>query len=154
MKNINKMLNDMKKELTQLQKERDSISEFEKAMAEYRKNSLRSQELNKPELYNTVKAKWQVDYIDYKGRFLDVIKDHVTGVRYTDSASPKYESIIFEGTKKQLHDMLKPLELGPHNDVKIIGSHFVEDIVKGAYGEDINHDEVMRDYEDYLKSKE
>ena len=45
MKNINKMLNDMKKELTQLQDER---SEFDKYMEEHRKRSARSQELNKP----------------------------------------------------------------------------------------------------------
>jgi len=30
----------------------------------------------------------------------------------------------------------------------------MEDITKGAYGEDVDHEEVMREYEDYLKSKE
>ena len=39
MKNINKMLNDMKKQLTQLQDER---SEFDKYMEEYRRKSARS----------------------------------------------------------------------------------------------------------------
>ena len=76
MKNINKMLNDSMNKLKELQEER---SEFDKYMEEHRKRSARSQELSKPELYNTVKAKWQLDYIDYKGTFLDVAKDHITG---------------------------------------------------------------------------
>ncbi len=147
MKNINKMLNDSMNKLKELQEER---SEFDKYMEEYRKKSARSQELNKPELYNTVKAKWQIDYIDYNGSFLDVVKDHITGDNFSDLPSSSYESSQFIGTKKQLHDMLKPLELLPHNQIKIIGSSFMEDIID----EDIDHEEVMREYEDYLKSKE
>ena len=57
MKNINKMLNDMKKELTQLQTERDSISEFDRYMEEYRRKSARSEELSNPEFYDTIRAK-------------------------------------------------------------------------------------------------
>ena len=147
MKNINKMLNDMKKQLTQLQEER---SEFDKYMEEYRKKSARSKELSKPELYNTVKAKWQIDYIDYKGTFLDVVKDHITGENFNDLPSSSYESSQFIGTKKQLDDMLSVLYTKPHNEIKIIGSSFMEDIID----EDIDHEEVMREYEDYLKSKE
>ena len=37
MKNINKMLNDSMNKLKELQKERDSISEFDKYMDDYRK---------------------------------------------------------------------------------------------------------------------
>ena len=42
MKNINKMLNDSLNKLKDLQKEKDSISEFDKYMEEYSKNSARS----------------------------------------------------------------------------------------------------------------
>jgi len=150
-KNINKMLNDSMNKLKELQEER---SEFDKYMEEYRRKSARSQELNKPELYNTVKAKWQIDYIDYKGTFLDVAKDHITGENFSDLPSSSYESSQFIGTKKQLDDMLSVLYTKPHNEIKIIGSSFMEDITKGAYGEDVDHEEVMREYEDYLKSKE
>ena len=154
MKNINKMLNDMKKELTQLQNERDSISDFDKYMEEYSKRSARSDELSKPEFYDTIKAKWQIDYIDYNGTFLEVARHHITGENFTDLPSSRYESSVFTGTKKQLDDMLAVLSLKPHNEIKIIGSSFMEDIIQGAYGEDIDHEEVMREYEDYLKSKE
>ena len=152
MKNINKMLNDSMNKLKELQKEKDSISEFDRYMEEYRKKSARSKELNKPELYNTVKAKWQIDYIDYKGTFLDVVKDHITGENFNDLPSSSYESSQFIGTKKQLDDMLSVLYTKPHNEIKIIGSSFMQDIIQG--NEDIDHDEVMRDYEDYLRSKE
>ena len=121
-------------------------------MEEYRKKSARSKELSKPELYNTVKAKWQIDYIDYKGTFLDVVKDHITGENFSDLPSSSYESSQFIGTKKQLDDMLSVLYTKPHNEIKIIGSSFMQDIIQG--NEDIDHDEVMRDYEDYLRSKE
>ena len=60
MKNINKMLNDMKKQLTQLQDER---SEFDRYMEEYRRKSQRSKELSTPEFYDTIKAKWRIDYM-------------------------------------------------------------------------------------------
>tara|TARA_R100000900_G_scaffold123059_1_gene97486 strand:- start:1062 stop:1487 length:426 start_codon:yes stop_codon:yes gene_type:complete len=140
MKNINKMLNDMKKELTQLQDER---SEFDKYMEEHRKRSARSQELNKPEYYNTIRAKWRIDYIDYGCKFTEVVKDHITGDNFSDLSSNSYESSQFIGTKKQLHDMLKPFELLPHNEVKIIGSSFMEEV-------DVDHEQVMNDY---LKSK-
>ena len=140
MKNINKMLNDMKKELTQLQDER---SEFDKYMEEHRKRSARSQELNKPEYYNTIKAKWRIDYIDYGCKFTEVGKDHITGDNFSDLPSSSYESSQFIGTKKQLHDMLKPFELLPHNEVKIIGSSFMEEV-------DVDHDQV---YQDYINSK-
>ena len=152
MKNINKMLNDSMNKLKELQKEKDSISEFDRYMEEYRKKSARSKELSKPELYNTVKAKWQIDYIDYKGTFLDVVKDHITGENFNDLPSSSYESSQFIGTKKQLDDMLSVLYTKPHNEIKIIGSSFMQDIIQG--NEDIDHDEVMRDYEDYLRSKE
>jgi|TARA_R110002012_G_scaffold274298_1_gene460509 hypothetical protein len=140
MKNINKMLNDMKKELTQLQDER---SEFDKYMEEHRKRSARSQELNKPEYYNTIRAKWRIDYIDYGCKFTEVVKDHITGDNFSDLSSNSYESSQFIGTKKQLHDMLKPFELLPHNEVKIIGSSFMEEV-------DVDHDQV---YQDYINSK-
>ena len=146
------MLNDSMNKLKELQKEKDSISEFDRYMEEYRKKSARSQELSKPELYNTVKAKWQIDYIDYKGTFLDVVKDHITGENFNDLPSSSYESSQFIGTKKQLDDMLSVLYTKPHNEIKIIGSSFMQDIIQG--NEDIDHDEVMRDYEDYLRSKE
>ena len=149
MKNINKMLNDSMNKLKELQKEKDSISEFDRYMEEYRKKSARSQELSKPELYNTVKAKWQIDYIDYKGTFLDVAKDHITGENFSDLPSSSYESSQFIGTKKQLDDMLSVLYTKPHNEIKIIGSSFMEDIID----EDIDHEEVMREYEDYLNTK-
>tara|TARA_R100000988_G_C3923154_1_gene127763 strand:- start:57 stop:482 length:426 start_codon:yes stop_codon:yes gene_type:complete len=136
MKNINKMLNDMKKQLTQLQGER---SEFDKYMEEHRKRSARSQELSKPEYYNTIKAKWRIDYIDYGNKFTEVVKDHVTGDNFSDLPSSSYESSQFIGTKKQLHDMLKPFELLPHNEVKIIGSSFMEEV-------GVDHDQVMNDY--------
>jgi hypothetical protein len=152
-KNINKMLNNSINKLKELQKEKDSISEFDKYMEEYRKRSARSQELSEPDKYNTIKAKWQIDYIDYKGTFLEVAKDHITGSNFTDLPSSSYESAQFIGTKKQLDDMLSVLYTKPHNEIKIIGSTFMEDIIKGAEGEDIDHEEVMRDYEDYLKSK-
>jgi|TARA_R110002167_G_scaffold217828_1_gene422564 hypothetical protein len=167
MKNINKMLNDSMNKLKELQEER---SEFDKYMEEYRRKSARSQELNKPTLYNTVKAKWQLDYIDYKGTFLDVAKDHITGENFTDLPSSSYESSQFIGTKKQLDDMLSVLYTKPHNEIKIIGSSFMEDIIEipnfegtlkdlddltiRAKDKDIDHKEVMREYEDYLKSKE
>tara|TARA_R110002020_G_scaffold199816_1_gene401759 strand:- start:6 stop:461 length:456 start_codon:yes stop_codon:yes gene_type:complete len=151
MKNINKMLNDMKKELTQLQEER---SEFDKYMEEYRRKSARSQELNKPTLYNTVKAKWRIDYIEYAGRVIEVVKDHVTGDNFSDLPSSSYESSQFIGTKKQLDDMLSVLYTKPHNEIKIIGSSFMEDIIQGKEDEDIDHEEVMREYDDYLKSKD
>tara|TARA_R100000008_G_scaffold85140_1_gene74291 strand:+ start:402 stop:866 length:465 start_codon:yes stop_codon:yes gene_type:complete len=154
MKNINKMLNDSIDKLKQLQKERDSISEFDKYMEDYRKRSARSKELNKPELYNTVKAKWRIDYIEYVGRVTEVVKDHVTGDNFSDLPSSSYESSIFTGTKKEFDDMMSVLYTKPHNQIKIIGTSFYEDIIKGAYGEDIDHEEVMREYEDYLKSKE
>jgi len=48
--------------------------------------------------------------------------------------------------------MLSVLYTKPHNEIKIIGSSFMQDIIQG--NEDIDHDEVMRDYEDYLRSKE
>ena len=140
MKNINKMLNDMKKELTQLQDER---SEFDKYMEEHRKRSARSQELNKPEYYNTIRAKWRIDYIDYGCKFTEVVKDHITGDNFSDLSSNSYESSQFIGTKKQLQDMLKPFELLPHNEVKIIGSSFMEEV-------DVDHDQV---YQDYLNTK-
>ena len=154
MKNINKMLNDSMNKLKELQKEKDSISEFDKYIEEYRRKSARSQELNKPTLYNTVKAKWQLDYIDYKGTFLDVAIDHITGENFTDLPSSSYESSQFIGTKKQLDDMLSVLYTKPHNEIKIIGTSFMEDIIQGKENEDIDHEEVMREYEDYLKSKE
>jgi hypothetical protein len=144
MKNINKMLNDSIDKLKQLQKERDSISEFDKYMEDYRKRSARSQELSKPEYYNTIKAKWQIDYIDYKGTFLEVAKDHITGENFTDLPSSSYESSQFIGTKKQLDDMLSILYTKPHNEIKIIGSSFMEEV-------GVDHDQVMKDY---LKSKE
>ena len=134
------MLNDMKKELTQLQDER---SEFDKYMEEHRKRSARSQELNKPEYYNTIRAKWRIDYIDYGCKFTEVVKDHITGDNFSDLSSNSYESSQFIGTKKQLHDMLKPFELLPHNEVKIIGSSFMEEV-------DVDHDQV---YQDYINSK-
>ena len=130
----------MKKELTQLQDER---SEFDKYMEEHRKRSARSQELNKPEYYNTIRAKWRIDYIDYGCKFTEVVKDHITGDNFSDLSSNSYESSQFIGTKKQLHDMLKPFELLPHNEVKIIGSSFMEEV-------DVDHDQV---YQDYLNSK-
>tara|TARA_R100000781_G_scaffold15258_2_gene12586 strand:+ start:1328 stop:1783 length:456 start_codon:yes stop_codon:yes gene_type:complete len=151
MKNINKMLNDMKKQLTQLQDER---SEFDKYMEEHRKRSARSQELNKPELYNTVKAKWRIDYIEYAGRVIEVVKDHVTGDNFSDLPSSSYESSQFIGTKKQFDDMMSVLYTKPHNQIKIIGTSFMEDIIQGKEDEDIDHEEVMKEYEDYLKSKE
>ncbi len=138
------MLNDSIDKLKQLQKERDSISEFDKYMEDYRKRSARSQELSKPEYYNTIKAKWQIDYIDYKGTFLEVAKDHITGENFTDLPSSSYESSVFTGTKKQLNDMLSVLYTKPHNEIKIIGSSFMEEV-------GVDHDQVM---EDYLKSKE
>ena len=138
------MLNDSIDKLKQLQKERDSISEFDKYMEEHRKRSARSQELSKPEYYNTIKAKWQIDYIDYKGTFLEVAKDHITGENFTDLPSSSYESSVFTGTKKQLNDMLSVLYTKPHNEIKIIGSSFMEEV-------GVDHDQVM---EDYLKSKE
>jgi hypothetical protein len=141
MKNINKMLNDMKKELTQLQKERDSISEFDRYMEEYRRKSARSQELSKPEYYNTIKAKWQIDYIGYIN--IEVVQDHVLGDHYSDSGKGKYESAIFQGTKKQLDDILTVLSSRPHNEIKIIGSSFMEEV-------GVDHDQVM---EDYLNTK-
>ena len=141
MKNINKMLNDMKKELTQLQKERDSISEFDRYMDDYRKKSARSQELSKPEYYNTIKAKWQIDYIGYINT--EVVQDHVLGDHYSDSGKGKYESAIFQGTKKQLDDILTVLSSRPHNEIKIIGSSFMEEV-------GVDHDQVM---EDYLNTK-
>jgi len=147
MKNINKMLNDSMNKLKELQKER---SEFDKYMEEYRRKSARSQELNKPTLYNTVKAKWRIDYIEYAGRVIEVVKDHVTGDNFSDLPSSSYESSQFIGTKKQFDDMMSVLYTKPHNQIKIIGTSFMEDIID----EDIDHDEVMREYEDYLKSKE
>ena len=141
MKNINKMLNDMKKQLTQLQGER---SEFDKYMEEHRKRSARSQELSKPEYYNTIKAKWRIDYIDYGNKFTEVVKDHVTGDNFSDLPSSSYESSQFIGTKKQLNDMLSVLYTKPHNEIKIIGSSFMEEV-------GVDHDQVMQDY---LKSKE
>ena len=138
------MLNDSIDKLKQLQKERDSISEFDKYMEDYRKRSARSQELSKPEYYNTIKAKWQIDYIDYNGTFLEVAKDHITGENFTDLPSSSYESSVFTGTKKQLNDMLSVLYTKPHNEIKIIGSSFMEEV-------GVDHDQVM---EDYLKSKE
>ena len=154
MKNINKMLNDSLNKLKELQKEKDSISEFDKYMEEYSKKSARSDELSNPEFYNTIKAKWRIDYIDYNGTFLEVARHHITGENFTDLPSSRYESSVFTGTKKQLDDMLAVLSLKPHNEIKIIGSSFMEDIIQGAYGEDIDHEQVMREYEDYLKSKE
>jgi hypothetical protein len=154
MKNINKMLNDSMDKLKELQKERDSISEFDRYMEEYRKKSARSKELNKPELYNTVKAKWRIDYIEYVGRVIEVAKDHITGDNFSDLPSSSYESSVFTGTKKEFDDMMSVLYTKPHNQIKIIGTSFYEDIVQGSYGEDVNHEEVMREYEDYLKSKE
>ena len=153
MKNINKMLNDSIDKLKQLQKERDSISEFDKYMEEYRRKSARSKELNKPEYYNTIRAKWRVDYIEYVGRVTEVVKDHVTGDNFSDLPSSSYESSIFTGTKKEFDDMMSVLYTKPHNQIKIIGTSFYEDIIQGAYGEDIDHDEVMREYEDYINSK-
>ena len=151
MKNINKMLNDSMNKLKELQEER---SEFDKYMEEYRRKSARSKELSKPEYYNTVRAKWRIDYIDYNGTFLEVARHHITGENFTDLPSSRYQSSVFIGTKKQLDDMLAVVSLKPHNEIKIIGSSFMEDIIQGAYGEDIDHEEVMREYEDYLKSKE
>ena len=154
MKNINKMLNDSINKLKDLQKERDSISEFDRYMEEYRRKSARSEELSNPEFYDTIRAKWRIDYIEYVGRVIEVAKDHITGDNFSDLPSSSYESSIFTGTKKQLDDMLAVVSLKPHNEIKIIGSSFMEDIIQGAYGEDIDHEEVMREYEDYLKSKE
>tara|TARA_R100000808_G_scaffold5896_1_gene17803 strand:- start:445 stop:909 length:465 start_codon:yes stop_codon:yes gene_type:complete len=154
MKNINKMLNNSINELKQLQKERDSISEFDKYMEDYRKRSARSQELSKPEYYNTIRAKWRIDYIEYVGRVIEVARDHITGDNFSDLPSSSYESSIFTGTKKEFDDMMSVLYTKPHNQIKIIGTSFYEDIIQGAYDEDIDHEEVMREYEDYLKSKE
>ena len=140
MKNINKMLNDSMNKLKELQDER---SEFDKYMEEHRKRSARSQELNKPEYYNTIRAKWRIDYIDYGCKFTEVVKDHITGDNFSDLSSNSYESSQFIGTKKQLHDMLKPFELLPHNEVKIIGSSFMEEV-------DVDHNQV---YQDYINSK-
>jgi hypothetical protein len=154
MKNINKMLNDSMDKLKELQKERDSISEFDRYMEEYRRKSARSKELNHPDLYDTVVAKWQVDYIEYVGRVIEIAKDHITGDNFSDLPSSSYESSVFTGTKKEFDDMMSVLYTKPHNQIKIIGTSFYEDIVQGAYGEDIDHEEVMREYEDYLKSKE
>ena len=148
------MLNDSLNKLKELQKEKDSISEFDKYMEEYSKKSARSDELSNPEFYNTIKAKWRIDYIDYNGTFLEVARHHITGENFTDLPSSRYESSVFTGTKKQLDEMLAVLSLKPHNEIKIIGSSFMEDIIQGAYGEDIDHEQVMREYEDYLKSKE
>tara|TARA_R110001599_G_scaffold2635_4_gene14324 strand:- start:1513 stop:1977 length:465 start_codon:yes stop_codon:yes gene_type:complete len=153
MKNINKMLNDSLNKLKELQKEKDSISEFDKYMEEYSKKSARSDELSNPEFYNTIKAKWRIDYIDYNGTFLEVARHHITGENFTDLPSSRYESSVFTGTKKQLDEMLAVLSLKPHNEIKIIGSSFMEDIIQGAYGEDIDHEQVMREYEDYLNTK-
>ena len=163
MKNINKMLNDMKKELTQLQDER---SEFDKYMEEHRKRSARSQELNKPEYYNTIRAKWRIDYIDYGCKFTEVVKDHITGDNFSDLSSSSYESSIFTGTKKEFDDMMSVLYTKPHNQIKIIGTSFYEDIIEipnfegtlkdlddltiRAKDKDIDHDQV---YQDYINSK-
>ena len=130
------MLNDMKKELTQLQDER---SEFDKYMEEHRKRSARSQELNKPEYYNTIRAKWRIDYIDYGCKFTEVVKDHITGDNFSDLSSNSYESSQFIGTKKQFDDMMKPFALLPHNEIKIIGTSFMEEV-------GVDHDQVMNDY--------
>ena len=121
MKNINKMLNDMKKQLTQLQDER---SEFDKYMEEYRRKSARSKELSKPEYYNTIRAKWRIDYIEYVGRVTEVAKDHITGDNFSDLPSSSYESSIFTGTKKEFDDMMSVLYTKPHNQIKIIGTSF------------------------------
>ena len=102
MKNINKMLNDSLNKLKELQKEKDSISEFDKYMEEYSKNSARSEELSNPEFYDTIKAKWQIDYIDYNGTFLEVARHHITGENFTDLPSSSYESSVFTGTKNNL----------------------------------------------------
>ena len=126
MKNINKMLNDSMNKLKELQKER---SEFDKYMEEYRRKSARSQELNKPTLYNTVKAKWQLDYIDYKGTFLDVAKDHIQERTLLTCLVVVMKGSQFIGTKKQLDDMLSVLYTKPHNEIKIIGSSFMEDVI-------------------------
>jgi len=148
------MLNDSMNKLKELQKERDSISEFDRYMEEYRRKSQRSKELSKPKFYDTIKAKWRIDYIEYVGRVIEVAKDHITGDNFSDLPSSSYESSIFTGTKKEFDDMMSVLYTKPHNQIKIIGTSFYEDIVQGAYGEDIDHNEVMREYEDYLKSKE
>tara|TARA_R110002049_G_scaffold205353_1_gene375928 strand:+ start:356 stop:775 length:420 start_codon:yes stop_codon:yes gene_type:complete len=138
MKNINKMLNNSMNKLKELQEER---GEFDKYMEEYRRKSARSQELNKPEYYNTIKAKWQIDYIGYINT--EVVQDHVLGDHYSDSGKGKYESAIFQGTKKQLDDILTVLSSRPHNEIKIIGSSFMEEV-------GVDHDQVM---EDYLNTK-
>jgi hypothetical protein len=139
-KNINKMLNNMKKELTQLQEER---SVFDKYIEDFKKRSARSKELSKPENYNTIKAKWRIDYIDYGCKFTEVVKDHITGDNFSDLASTSYESSQFIGTKKQFDDMMKPFALLPHNEIKIIGTSFIEEV-------DVDHDQV---YQDYINSK-
>ena len=105
------------------------------------KKMLRSQELSKPEYYNTIKAKWQIDYIGYINT--EVVQDHVLGDHYSDSGKGKYESAIFQGTKKQLDDILTVLSSRPHNEIKIIGSSFMEEV-------GVDHDQVM---EDYLNTK-
>ena len=163
MKNINKMLNDMKKQLTQLQDER---SEFDKYMEEYRRKSARSKELSKLEYYNTIRAKWRIDYIEYVGRVTEVAKDHITGDNFSDLPSSSYESSIFTGTKKEFDDMMSVLYTKPHNQIKIIGTSFYEDIIEipnfegtlkdlddltiRAKDKDIDHDQV---YQDYINSK-
>ena len=144
MKNINKMLNDSINKLKDLQKERDSISEFDRYMEEYRRKSARSKELSNPEFYDTIRAKWRIDYIDYNGTFLEVARHHITGENFTDLPSSRYQSSVFTGTKKQLDDMLSVLYTKPHNELKIIGSSFLEEV-------GVDHDQVMQDY---LKSKE
>ena len=117
MKNINKMLNNSMNKLKELQEER---GEFDKYMEEYRRKSARSQELN-----------------------IEVVQDHVLGDHYSDSGKGKYESAIFQGTKKQLDDILTVLSSRPHNEIKIIGSSFMEEV-------GVDHDQVM---EDYLNTK-
>ena len=136
MKNINKMLNDSINKLKELQEER---SEFDKYMEEHRKRSARSQELSKPEYYNTIRAKWRIDYIEYTGRVIEVVKDHVTGDNFSDLPSSSYESSQFIGTKKQFDDMMRVLYTKPHNQIKIIGTSFMEEV-------DVDHDQVMNNY--------
>jgi len=104
------------------------------------KKMLRSQELSKPELYDKVVCKWQ---IDYKGSIgIETIQDHFTGDNFSD-VKIGYGNVVFNGTKKQFDKLLNGLYKNNHSDYKIIGEHLVEEI-------DIDHDKV---YQDYLNTK-
>ena len=107
---------------------------------EMNKKMLRERELNKPELYDKVVCKWQ---IDFKGQLgVEVIQDHFTGDSFSD-VKIGYGSVLFKGTKKSFDRLLNLLYSKDHSEYKIIGEHLVEEI-------DIDHDKV---YQDYLNSK-